>query len=63
MNKKLYRTGYNKMIAGVCNGLAEYFNADVSLVRIATVIALFAGLGLIIPIYFLMAIVLPLKRY
>ena len=32
--KKLTRSRSNKMIAGVCGGIAEYFGWDVSIVRI-----------------------------
>jgi len=47
--KKLYRSGTNRMIGGVCAGFAEYFNIDVTLVRIIWVIfALFKGLGAIV---------------
>ena len=42
MAKKLYRSQKQKMIAGVCGGLAEYFDIDVSLVRL-----LFVALALI----------------
>ncbi len=42
MAKKLYRSQKQKMIGGVCGGLAEYFNVDVSLVRL-----LFVALALI----------------
>ena len=59
--KKLYRDESNKMIAGVCAGLAEYFNTDVSLVRLATVvIALVTGGGGIVA-YLVAAIVIPAK--
>ncbi len=36
--KRLYRSRSNRMIAGVCGGIAEYFNIDTSLVRIIYVI-------------------------
>lgn len=42
LSKKLYRSNKNIRIAGVCGGIAEYFNIDVSLVRLAW---LFAGLS------------------
>lgn len=49
------------MICGVCQGLAEYFNADVSLVRIATVlVACMWGSGLLA--YIVAAIILPDKN-
>jgi phage shock protein C len=34
MAKKLYRSVNQKMLAGVCGGLAEYFDIDVSIVRL-----------------------------
>ena len=36
--KKLYRSTSNKMIAGVCGGIAEYFNVDPTIIRLAYVI-------------------------
>ena len=50
MTKKLYRSTSQKMLAGVCGGLAEYFDVDVSIVRL-----LLVGLGLvtaILPMFF-----------
>ncbi len=40
MAKKLYRSVSQKMLGGVCGGLAEYFDIDVSIVRL-----LFVGGG------------------
>lgn len=45
--EKLYRSTVDKKIAGVCGGLAEYFNVDPLLIRIIFVVLLFAGVGLI----------------
>lgn len=47
MKKKiLYRNEENKIIGGVCQGLAEYFDSDVSLVRLIAVLSLFlSGAG------------------
>lgn len=42
MAKKLYRSKERK-IAGVCNGLAEYFDVDPTLVRVIAVISIFWG--------------------
>ncbi len=48
MSKKLYRSRNDRMIAGVCGGLADYFNVDSSLIRLAVLfIFLFQGVGLI----------------
>ena len=41
--KKLYKSSTDKKIAGVCGGIAEYFNIDVNLVRICAVLIGFAG--------------------
>jgi phage shock protein PspC (stress-responsive transcriptional regulator) len=42
--KKLYRTeGSDKMLFGVCGGLAEYLDVDPTLVRIIWVILVFFG--------------------
>jgi len=38
--KRLLRTPDDKMVAGVCGGLARYFNLDPTLVRVAAVVAL-----------------------
>ena len=48
MSKKLYRSRNDRMIAGVCGGLAEYFDVDSSLIRLAVLfVFLFQGVGLI----------------
>ncbi|GHU74804.1 hypothetical protein FACS1894188_04230 [Clostridia bacterium] len=40
MDRKLYLSNTNKMIAGVCGGIAEYFKADATLVRIIMVLVM-----------------------
>ena len=58
--KRLYKIEEGKIIAGVCGGVAEYFNLDPSLVRIGVVLlACFAGTGLLA--YIVAAIILPKK--
>jgi phage shock protein C len=55
--KRLYRSQKNKMIAGVCGGLAEYFNIDPVIVRLIFVILLLsAALPGILPYIILWAI-------
>ena len=57
-NKRLERNPMNRVIGGVCSGLADYFGLDVALVRIAFVIAfLFASFGFWL--YVILWIVLP----
>ena len=58
MNKKLYRSRNDKMIAGVCSGLAEYFDLDPTLVRLGVVLLSLAYGGGIIA-YIVGAIVIP----
>lgn len=59
--KKLYRCDQGKKVCGVCQGIAEYLNADVTVVRIVTVlIAMFCGSGIIA--YIICAIVMPEKN-
>ena len=46
--KKIYRSKVERMIGGVCGGIAEYFNIDALLVRLAWIFAtLFAGAGIL----------------
>lgn len=60
--KKLYRLPQQGKIAGVCAGLAEYLDIDVSLLRVIFVILAFASGGFWVLVYFLMAVVMPVKR-
>lgn len=56
--KRLYRSRNNKMICGVCAGIADYFNIDPSIVRVLwAVLALAAGTGVLA--YIACAIILP----
>ncbi|MDL2363367.1 MAG: PspC domain-containing protein [Patescibacteria group bacterium] len=58
-HKKLYRSVKNKKIAGVCGGIAEYFNIDPTLVRIGAFILLLpGGLPGFIP-YVIMWVIVP----
>jgi phage shock protein C len=61
MNKRLYRSRTDSMIAGVCGGLAEYFNIDTVLVRIAAVILTLIAPGAGIIAYLVFWIVVPQK--
>ncbi len=56
--RKLYRSRTNRKLAGVCGGLAHYFNTDATLIRaLFIVLALLGGPGLLI--YLLMWIIVP----
>ncbi|MEN6482594.1 MAG: PspC domain-containing protein [Anaerolineaceae bacterium] len=58
--KRLYRNPTNQMIAGVCSGLADYFDIDVTLIRIIFVILFFAAMNGIL-IYVVLWILMPIK--
>ncbi len=55
----LHRSSANRRIAGVFGGLAEKWGVDATLLRIAGVVLLFAGVGLVIPVYFLYSLLVP----
>ncbi|RUR14874.1 PspC domain-containing protein [Legionella septentrionalis] len=56
--KKLYRSRKDKMIAGVCGGLAEYFNMDPTLMRLIFIVFLLLG-GCAFLVYIIMWLVVP----
>ena len=43
MNKRLYKSRDNQMLDGVCAGIAEYFDMDPTVVRLAWVLFCLAG--------------------
>ncbi|HEX3327290.1 MAG TPA: PspC domain-containing protein [Actinomycetota bacterium] len=55
--RKFYRSRNNHVIAGVCGGLAEYYNADSTLIRAMVAAAILAGIG--IPFYIGLWIFVP----
>lgn len=58
MKKKLYKSETDKKLCGVCGGIADYFNVDSTLIRLALVILIFAcGTGLLA--YLIAALVMP----
>ncbi len=63
MNNKLTRSRSNRMLAGVCGGLAEYFSIDPSVVRIGyallTLFTAFAG----VPVYLIMWLIVPNQKF
>jgi phage shock protein C len=63
MNKRLYRSKTKKMIAGVCGGLADYFEIDVSLVRLIFVaISLITAVIPMLIFYVIAWIILPVEE-
>lgn len=61
MTKRLQRSRAERMIAGVCGGVAEYFELDPTLVRLIWVaVSLMAGAGILL--YLIMWVVMPLEH-
>jgi phage shock protein PspC (stress-responsive transcriptional regulator) len=61
MEKRLYRSRTNRMLAGVCGGLGKYFNVDPTLIRVLAVILLiFFNFATLIA-YIILAIIVPLE--
>ena len=56
--KRLYKSR-NKMLCGVCGGIAEYFDVDPTLIRLAIVFLSIAGVGSGLLAYIIAAIVVP----
>ena len=60
MNKRLYKSNENKMLDGVCGGIAEYFDIDPTLVRLGLILFCALG-GSGIVAYLIAAIIIPKK--
>ena len=59
-NKKLYKSSVNRMLCGVCGGIAEYFNIDPTLVRLIWVIfCTMGGSGFLA--YLIAAVLMPCR--
>jgi phage shock protein C len=57
-SRKLYRSRTDRKLAGVCGGLAQYFNLDATLIRVLfIVLAVLGAAGLVI--YLAMWIIVP----
>ena len=55
--RKLLRPRTNRSVAGVCSGLANYFNVDVTLIRIVFIVGFFAGFSTVL-LYIILWIVI-----
>lgn len=58
--RKLYRSRYNRMFAGVCGGLAQYFEIDPTWIRLLFILFFFLG-GSAFLVYIIMWIIVPLE--
>ncbi len=57
--KRLVRRSDDKMVAGVCSGVADYLGVDVTLVRVLTVLGAVFGLGSLVVAYVVMWVLVP----
>ena len=58
MYKRLYKIDQGKMVDGVCGGIAEYFNIDPTLVRLAWILfSAMGGSGILA--YIICAVIMP----
>lgn len=58
--KRLYRSKSNKVIAGVCAGLADYMNLDATFVRLVFVLLLLmTGVFPFVILYIIAAVMMP----
>ena len=60
MSRKIYRSRTDRKLSGVCAGLAEYINADVTIIRLIwAIITFFTGIFVGFVIYIICAIIIP----
>jgi phage shock protein C len=56
--KRLYRSGKERILGGVCGGLGEYFNVDPTIIRLIWILFVFLyGIGLLF--YFICWFIIP----
>lgn len=59
--RKLYRSKNDKLLGGVCGGIAEYLDIDSTLIRLIFIVGIvFSGCGLLA--YLLMYLVMPIEE-
>lgn len=60
MRRRLYRSRHERMLAGVCGGLAEYFDTDPTIVRLVWVlVTVFTGLTPGVIAYLVLWLIVP----
>ncbi len=61
MEKRLYRSRTDRVIAGVCGGLGQYFGIDPTWVRIVVALLALMSFGTVLLLYLLLALIVPLE--
>jgi phage shock protein C len=59
LRARLFKSRTERKVFGVCGGIAAYFNADPTIVRLLFIVASFASFGFMLLLYVVMAIVTP----
>ncbi|MGI6575794.1 MAG: PspC domain-containing protein [bacterium] len=59
MPKKLYRSNQQRMVAGVCGGLAEYFDVDVTIIRLVVAFLIISSAFTGLFFYLVAALIIP----
>jgi phage shock protein PspC (stress-responsive transcriptional regulator) len=59
MPAKLRKSRTDKMITGVCGGIAEYLGWDATVVRVIFTLLVFSSFGTMVLIYFILALIMP----
>ncbi len=59
MKKRLFRSRKDKMLGGVCGGVAEYFQIDPTIVRVLVVLLALSSVKVFLLAYIIAAIVIP----
>lgn len=60
--RRLYKSSKNKLIDGVCGGIAEFLGIDATLVRLGWVVLMFLGAWMMLPAYIVGMIIMPRDR-
>ena len=63
MNRRLYRSPDDRVLAGVAGGMAETYDFDPSLVRVGWALLILVTGGLFLLLYIVMALIVPLRPY
>jgi phage shock protein PspC (stress-responsive transcriptional regulator) len=61
LTRAWYRVPENKMLAGVCAGLAEQFGVSVTIIRLAFVLGVIVGWGMGLVLYLALWVIMPIR--
>jgi len=61
--RRLYRSRQDRMLFGVCGGLAQYFGVESTLLRILVLVAAIFSAGSVLLVYLIAALVIPREPY